>query len=227
MRESLVEKEARVEKVVSKLKRYYPDAHCALNHSNPLELLVATILSAQCTDARVNLTTPELFAKFKTAQDYAQATLDDLEFHLRSINFYRNKAKALKGMGQKLVEEHAGEVPRELDALTALPGVGRKTANVVLGNAFDIATGIVVDTHVKRVAFRLGFTKKLEPEKVEKDLLTLIPKKDWIMISHLLIFHGRQICKARRPLCEKCVLEAECPKKGVVIPQEPLTQTRA
>lgn len=215
-RENFDQKKKRAATIIRKLKRYYPDAHCALHHSTPLELLVATILSAQCTDERVNKVTPDLFRRYPNAEGYASASLSELEHIIRSVNFFRNKAKALKGMGEKLIGEYSGEVPRDLDALTSLPGVGRKTANVVLGNAFNIATGIVVDTHVKRVAFRLGLTSQLTPEKVEADLLALIPRKDWVLISHLLIFHGRQICKARRPLCESCFLEGECPKKGVV-----------
>ena len=215
MKEKLAQKKDRTGTIIRKLKRYYPDAHCALHHSNPLELLVATILSAQCTDERVNKSTPDIFAAYKTADDYATAPLADIEHHLRSINFFRSKAKALKGMGEKLRDEFGGEVPREMDQLTHLPGVGRKTANVVLGNAFGIATGIVVDTHVKRLSYRLGLTQQKTPEKVETDLLTLVPKKDWVLISHLLITHGRQICKARTPECEKCFLEGDCPKKGV------------
>lgn len=215
MKESREQKKTRTATIIRKLKRYYPDAHCALHHSNPLELLIATILSAQCTDERVNMVTKDLFKRYKTARDYAKADPDQLEQDIRSINFFRTKAKALRGTGEKLEHEYGGEVPRELDQLTELPGVGRKTANVVLGNAFNIAHGIVVDTHVKRVSFRLGLTTGKTPDKVEEDLLQLVPKKDWVQIAHLLIFHGRQICKARRPLCEKCVLEGECPKKGV------------
>lgn len=216
MREKLEEKKERTATIIRKLKRYYPDAECALDHRNPLELLVATILSAQCTDERVNKTTPELFRAYPTADDFARAPVEEIEHHLRSINFFRNKAKALRGMGEKLRDLHGGEVPREIEALTHLPGVGRKTANVVLGNAFNIAEGIVVDTHVKRLAYRLGLTTQKTPEKVEVDLLALVPKKDWVIISHLLIYQGRQICKARTPLCEKCPLEGECPKKGVM-----------
>lgn len=215
MKLKLDQKIERTGTIIRTLKRYYPDAHCALVHSNPLELLVATILSAQCTDERVNKTTVDLFATYKTAADYEAASLDDLEYHLRSINFFRNKAKSLKGMGAKLQSDHAGQVPRDLEALTHLPGVGRKTANVVLGNAFGIATGIVVDTHVKRLAYRLGLTRQKTPEKVEVDLQKLVPIEDWVLISHLLIYHGRQICKARSPACEKCFLESDCPKKGV------------
>jgi endonuclease-3 len=218
MREKPEQRQTRARTIVGKLKRYYPDAHCALNHSNALELLIATILSAQCTDERVNIVTTSLFAKYKSANDYAKAELKDLESEIRSTGFFHNKAKALKGTGRKLVEEHGGEVPRDLDALTKLPGVGRKTANVVLGNAFGIACGIVVDTHVKRLAYRLGLTGAKTPEKVELDLQPLISKGDWILISHLLISHGRKICKARKPQCEKCFLEGVCPKKGVVDP---------
>jgi endonuclease-3 len=215
MKESAIKKQERAKVILRKLKRYYPNAKCALNHTNPLELLVATILSAQCTDERVNIVTKSLFDRFRSAEDYAKAPVEKIEDEIRTVNFFRNKAKALKGMGRKLVEEHDGQVPRDLDELVQLPGVGRKTANVVLGNAFNITTGIVVDTHVKRVAYRLGLTSATTPEKVELDLHTLIPKSDWILVSHLLIFHGRQICKARRPLCEKCPIEGECPKKGV------------
>lgn len=215
MRETVAQRQQRTQTIIQKLKRYYPDAHCALHHSNPLELLVATILSAQCTDERVNMVTPQLFKHYRTAADYAAADLPKLEEQIRSTGFFRSKAKSLKGMGTGLQERFGGEVPRELDALTGLPGVGRKTANVVLGNAFGIATGIVVDTHVKRLAFRLGLTTAKTPEKVEEDLLKLVPKKDWINFSHWLIFHGRQICKARKPACEICPLEGECPKRGV------------
>jgi len=215
MRENFGQKKERTATIIRKLKRYYPDAHCALDHSNPLELLVATILSAQCTDERVNKSTPELFAAYPTAEDYAEAPLADIEHHLRAINFFRNKAKALKGMGQKLRDEHSGVVPQKLEELIEIPGVGRKTANVVLGNAFNITEGIVVDTHVKRLSYRLGLTSQKTPEKVEIDLRALVPKEDWVIISHLLIFHGRQICKARSPQCEKCFLEGDCPKKGV------------
>lgn len=219
MREKTSERQERAKTIIRKLKRYYPDAKCALNHTNSLELLVATILSAQCTDERVNMVTPALFERFPTAQDYAKGPVEKIEDEIRTVNFFRNKAKALKGMGRKLVEEFNGEVPADLDALVQLPGVGRKTANVVLGNAFNIATGIVVDTHVKRVAYRLGLTSAQTPEKVELDLHTLVPKSDWILISHLLIFHGRQICKARTPLCGKCPIEGDCPKKGVTKPK--------
>lgn len=215
MRETQSQREQRTKVIIQKLKRYYPDAHCALDHRNALELLIATILSAQCTDERVNLVTKSLFKHYRTAQDYAEADLTHLEQEIKSTGFFRSKAKSLKGTGLKLRDEYGGEVPADLNALTSLPGVGRKTANVVLGNAFHIALGIVVDTHVKRVAFRLGLTAAKTPEKVEEDLLKLVPKKDWIDFSHWLIFHGRQVCKARKPQCEVCPLEGDCPKRGV------------
>jgi endonuclease-3 len=216
-RESNSQRSERVKVILRKLKRYYPDAHCALVHSTPLELLVATVLSAQCTDERVNVVTKDLFQHYKTAQDYAEAPLADLESRIRSTGFFRSKAKSLQGIGQKLVAHHGGKVPQEVEALVQLPGVGRKTANVVLGVAFGIANGVVVDTHVKRLAFRLGLTNHKTPEKVEADLQKLIPKSQWIQFSHELIFHGRKICKARRPQCEICPLEGECPKRGVAI----------
>ncbi|MBX3021024.1 MAG: endonuclease III [Bdellovibrionales bacterium] len=215
MRESFEKRRARTQTIIQRLKRYYPDAHCALHHSNPLELLVATILSAQCTDERVNMVTPALFKKYKKAADYAAADLSQLEAMIRSTGFFRAKAKSLKGMGEGLVKDHHGEVPKDLEQMMKLPGVGRKTANVVLGNAFGMATGIVVDTHVKRLSFRLGLTSAKAPDKVEQDLVQLVPKKDWINFSHWLIFHGRRICKARKPQCEICPLEGECPKNGV------------
>lgn len=215
MKESLAEKKSRTKTIIQKLKRYYPDAHCALVHSSPLELLVATILSAQCTDERVNIVTKDLFHRYRSVQAFADAPLTDLEERIKSTGFFRAKAKSLQGTAKKIVAEYGGKVPRTMEQLLTLPGVGRKTANVVLGNAFAIATGIVVDTHVKRLAFRLGLTTATLPQKVEDDLLPLVPKLDWILFSHLLIFHGRQICKARRPQCEKCFLEGVCPKRGV------------
>jgi endonuclease III len=215
MRESFTAKKSRTKTIIQRLKRYYPDAHCALDHTNPLELLIATILSAQCTDERVNIVTKTLFARYKTPQDYANAEPSELENIIKSTGFYRAKAKSLMGTGKILLEKFGGEIPRDMEQLRTLPGVGRKTANVVLGNAFNITSGIVVDTHVKRLAFRLGQTTHKPPEKVEADLEKLVPHEDWIHYSHLLIFHGRQICKARRPLCEKCFLEGLCPKRGV------------
>lgn len=215
MKETAVQRQARAKVIIRKLKRYYPDAHCALDHGNALELLVATILSAQCTDERVNIVTRDLFKQYRSAADYAGTDPARLEAVIRPTGFFRSKAKALKGMGARLVAEYGGKVPADLEALMSLPGVGRKTANVVLGNAFDIACGIVVDTHVKRLAYRLGLTKEKTPDKVERDLLELVPRADWINFSHWLIFHGRRICKARRPQCEVCPLEGECPKVGV------------
>lgn len=215
MKESLDGRKARLKLILQRLKRYYPDAHCALHHTRPLELTVATILSAQCTDERVNLVTPALFKRYPTAAAYADADTNELEGLIKSTGFFRAKAKSLKGMGQVLTERFGGEIPRTVDELTSLPGVGRKTANVVLGNAFNIASGIVVDTHVKRLAYRLGLSEAKVPEKVEIDLLELVPRKEWILLPHLLIFHGRQICKARKPSCEICPIEGECPKRGV------------
>jgi len=215
MRESSEQKRRRTKTIIEKLKTYYPAAHCALHHNSALQLLVATILSAQCTDERVNIVTKDLFKKFKSAKDYAGASLPALEKIIKSTGFFRAKAKSLKGMGEKLVKQHGGEVPADMDSLVKLPGVGRKTANVVLGNAFQIASGIVVDTHVKRLSYRLGLTKSENPEKVEKDLFELVPKEDWIQWPHWLIYHGRQICKARKPACERCFLEGDCPKCGV------------
>jgi len=215
MRETLGKRGSRLKTIIEKLKLYYPDAHCALNHNNALELLAATILSAQCTDERVNLVTKDLFKKYRQARDYAAAKLPEIEKIIKSAGFFRTKAKSLKGMGRMLVDDYGGEVPDDLEKLVKLPGVGLKTANVVLGNVFHKACGIVVDTHVKRLSFRLGLTSKLTPEGVEEDLLKMVPKADWIMFSHWLIFHGRQICKARKPACERCFLEGDCPKRGV------------
>lgn len=197
--------------VYKRLKKLYPDAHCELNHSNPFELLVATILSAQCTDVRVNMVTPELFKKFPTPQKMAAAKLSDMEEAIKSINFFKNKSKALIACAQALVENHSSKVPKTIEELTALPGVGRKTANVVLGNAFNINTGIVVDTHVKRTTHLLGLTKNTDPVKVEQDLMKLFPNETWTEISHLLIFLGRRTCIARRPQCDLCVLKDICP----------------
>jgi endonuclease-3 len=201
--------------VLKLLKKYYPDAHCALNHRNAFELLVATILSAQCTDERVNIVTVELFEKYPTAEKMAKAPIEDLERIIRSAGFYKNKAKNIKACAQALVENHGSQVPDKMEDLVKLAGVGRKTANVVLGNAFDIASGIVVDTHVARLSYRLGWVKTDDPVQIEKKLCEFVPKKNWIMLSHELIFHGRKTCKARRPLCETCFLFEHCPKKGV------------
>lgn len=195
------------------LARYYPDAHCALNFTTPYELLVATILSAQCTDERVNMVTPALFKKFGTPQKMAKASLEEVEELIRSTGFYKNKAKNIVTCAQTLVEDHGGQVPQDLESLVALAGVGRKTANVVLGNAFGIPSGVVVDTHVTRLANRFGWVKTENAVAIERVLSKLIPEKDWIMLSHWLIAHGRAVCKARKPHCEKCFLESECPQR--------------
>lgn len=202
-------------KIVRELKAAYPEAICALTHANAFELLVATILSAQCTDARVNLVTPHLFKRFPDARSLARAKQRELERLIRSTGFFRAKASNLIGMANALVERHDGEVPRELDSLTALPGVGRKTAHVVLGTAFGIPSGVVVDTHVKRLAFRLGLTDHTDPARIENDLAAAVPKSEWIGLSHRLILHGRQVCIARRPRCADCSLNSICPKRGV------------
>jgi endonuclease III len=203
---------ARVTAVLPILKKTYPAAKCSLDHRSPLELLVATILSAQCTDERVNLVTKDLFKKYRTAQDYADAPPDQLERDIQSTGFFRNKAKSLRGMGRALTDEHDGKVPDTMDALTHLPGVGRKTANVVLGNAFDQNVGVVVDTHVTRVANRLGLTDHaVDAAKIEQDLMQVVPQDEWTLWSHLLIHHGRQICQARKPKCDQCPLLAHCP----------------
>ena len=201
----------RIGPIIKTLKRQYPDAKCALEHADSLELLVATILSAQCTDARVNLVTKDLFRKYRSAEDYANANPEEFEQEIRSTGFFRNKTKSILGMAQALVDHHGGKVPASMDELTALPGVGRKTANVVLGNAFGIDEGIVVDTHVNRLANRLKLTSKSDPEKIERDLMKLVPKRDWTVFSHLLILHGRQVCSARAPKCEICPISARCP----------------
>ncbi|MDR0534231.1 MAG: endonuclease III [Verrucomicrobiales bacterium] len=198
------------------LKQTYPDAHCELDFANPLQLLVATILSAQCTDVRVNMVTPKLFAKYKTARDYANSELPELEDIIRSTGFFRNKAKNIRACCRQLVANHRGEVPQTMEELYVLPGVGRKTANVVLGNAFNINEGVVVDTHVSRLAARLGITRQKDPVKIEKDLMKLIPREDWALLSHLLIWHGRRRCKARNPDCPHCELQKLCPSFGKV-----------
>jgi endonuclease-3 len=201
----------RTRKLISLLKKSYPDARCSLNHTSALELLVATILSAQCTDERVNLVTVDLFRKYRRPADYLNVPAQELEQDIRSTGFYRNKTKAIQGACRIISEQHQGNVPDELDALLALPGVARKTANVVLGNAFGITSGIVVDTHVARLALRLGLSEALQPEKIERDLMLLVPRRDWINFSHLLIAHGRKVCKARTPLCDVCPVEKLCP----------------
>lgn len=204
----------RVRAILKGLAKLYPDAHCALHFNNPLQLLIATILSAQCTDVRVNMVTPALFKRYPDAAAFAGADLGELEKMIQSTGFFRNKAKSIKTCCQKLVDEHGGEVPGTLEELVPLPGVGRKTANVVLGNAFDVP-GITVDTHVGRLSRRLGLTENEDAVKVEHDLMEIIPKKEWTMFSHRMIFHGRQVCFARNPRCDECTLAKNCPKVGV------------
>lgn len=206
--------------VYERLKKLYPDAHCELNHSNPFELLIATILSAQCTDVRVNMVTPALFKKYPTALKLSKAKLEDVEEAIKSINFYKNKSKSLIGCAQLLMTKFQGEVPRTVEELSELAGVGRKTANVVLGNAFNINTGIVVDTHVKRTSLLLGLTKETDPVKVEEDLMKLFPNEVWTELSHLLIFLGRRTCIARRPQCDLCSLKDLCGFKKTALKVE-------
>ena len=201
--------------LLAALPKIYPDAHCELNHRNPLELLIATILSAQCTDKRVNLVTTELFKKYRSAADFATAPLADLEEAVKTTGFFRNKAKNIQACCRQLLEKHGGEVPRSMDELTALAGAGRKTANVVLGNAFGINVGVVVDTHVARLSQRLGLTRETTPEKIEADLMKLIPQGQWTLFSHWLIWHGRRRCDARKPACAACELQTLCPRTGV------------
>jgi endonuclease-3 len=201
----------RTKKIIARLRKAYPDAHCSLNYSNPLELLVATILSAQCTDERVNIVTAGLFRKYRKAEDFINVEQTELEQNIRSTGFYRNKAKAIQGACRIIVEQHGGRVPSTLDELIELPGVARKTANVVLGNAFGISSGVVVDTHVGRLSQRLGLTANEQPEKIERDLIELVPQKDWVDFAHLMIYHGRAVCKARKPECASCTLEDLCP----------------
>jgi endonuclease-3 len=201
----------RAPEILTRLRAAYPDARCALDHRGAFELLCATILSAQCTDVRVNLVTPVLFGRYPTPEALAQAKQADVEEIIRSTGFFRNKARSLIGMAQALVADHGGEVPRTMEQLRSLPGVGRKTANVILGNAYGINEGITVDTHVTRLSRLLGLTRHADPVKIEQDLMALFPRDQWALLSHLLIFHGRQICVARRPRCQDCVLSDLCP----------------
>jgi endonuclease III len=217
-RESLAQKTARAQQIAAELHRAYPDAHCELNFTNPLELLVATILSAQCTDKQVNIVTADLFRKYRRAEDYANAPLPELENDIRRIGLFRSKAKNLQACCRTLVEKHGGEVPRTMEDLTALGGVGRKTANVVLGNAFNIKVGVVVDTHVARLSNRLGLTRETSPEKIERDLQKLLPRDQWCLFSHQLIWHGRRRCFARSPDCANCEVLSLCPRIGVAKP---------
>jgi endonuclease-3 len=205
------DKKKRTLEIIKKLKKAYPDAHCALNHTNAFELLIATILSAQCTDERVNIVTADLFRKYRGPHDYLGVLQEELEHDIHSTGFFRNKAKNIQAACKRITEEFDGEVPQTMDEILTLGGVARKTANVVLGNAFGIASGVVVDTHVSRLSQRLGLTENENAEKIEQDLSELVPKKDWIMFPHWLITHGRQICQARKPKCYECVLAKLCP----------------
>lgn len=200
-----------VRAIIAELRRLYPHAACSLHFSNPLELLIATQLSAQCTDERVNQVTATLFKKYRSAADYAHASQEELEQDIRSTGFYRNKARNIRAACQRILDEYGGEVPRTMPDLLSLAGVARKTANVVLGNGFGIVVGFVVDTHIGRLARRLGWTSNKDPVKVEQDLMRIIPQQDWLDLSHLLIFHGRAICDARKPLCTQCTLAQLCP----------------
>jgi endonuclease III len=202
-------------KIVKALGREYPDAACALQFRNPLELLVATILSAQCTDERVNRVTKELFRKYRSAADYARAPQEDFEREIQSTGFFRSKAKSIIGTCRAIEERFGGKVPKDLEALVELPGIGRKTANVVLGTAYGIASGVVVDTHVTRLSRRLGLSAQKDPAKIERDLMELVPKSQWVAFSHRMIHHGRRICVARKPKCDQCPLEPFCPRIGV------------
>ena len=213
-RELSPEEKERLQKILERLKAAYPDAKIALKFSNPLELLVATILSAQCTDERVNQVTKTLFKKYRTAKDYAEAPLEELAEDIRPTGFYQQKAKYIKEAARMIVEEFGGEVPRLMEEMLRMPGVARKTANIVLANAYGVVEGIPVDTHVRRLAQRLGFSQEKDPNKIERDLMALIPREDWAFIPYVLQQHGREICKARKPLCEKCVVKDLCPSRG-------------
>ncbi|MGB2752410.1 MAG: endonuclease III [Pyrinomonadaceae bacterium] len=210
------DKKQRTAEIIKRLKKAYPDAHCALVHTNAFELLVATILSAQCTDVRVNIVTADLFRKYRGPEDFLSVAQTELEKDIHSTGFYRNKAKNIQAACKRLIEVYGGNVPQTMDDLLTLGGVARKTANVVMGNAFGIASGVVVDTHVSRLSQRLGLTKEKTPEKIERDLEKLVPKKNWVMFPHWMIYHGRQICEARKPKCGECTLADICPKIGVV-----------
>lgn len=219
-RETPDELKKRVREVIRRLKRVYPDAKCSLNHSNPFQLLIATILSAQCTDERVNMVTADLFRKYRKPEDYLKVPAQELEKDIQSTGFFRNKTRSIQGTSKVLTEEYGGQVPHTMDELLELPGVARKTANVVLGNAFGVKAGVVVDTHVTRLSHRLAFSAQNTAEKIELDLIQIVPKRDWVIFPHLMIYHGRKICKARNPLCAECVIEKHCPssylKTGVM-----------
>ncbi len=215
------EEKQRTRKIIRLLRRTYPEARCSLNHSNPLELLIATILSAQCTDERVNKVTAELFRKYRNCDDYLRVPQSELEQDIHSTGFFRNKAKSIQGACRMISENFAGRVPDDFESLLGLPGVARKTANVVMGNAFGVASGVVVDTHVQRLSRRLGLSHQDQPEKIERDLMEMVPKKDWIDFSHLLIYHGRNVCKARNPLCGECSVEPLCPSSSLKTGETP------
>ena len=207
---NLQAKKQKARKIIPLLRQLYPDIRCELDYKNPIQLLAAVILSAQCTDKRVNLVTPALFQKYKTAKDFARACPVELETIIRSTGFYKNKAKSIIGAFKAIEEKHGGEVPRNIDDLVKLPGVGRKTANVILGVAYHIESGVVVDTHVKRITNRFGLTKQQDPVKIEQELVQILPKEEWIDFSHLVIFHGRRLCFARKPNCPQCPIQKEC-----------------
>jgi endonuclease III len=215
MHESSTARKARALRILAILKKTYPGAKCSLDYKTPLQLLVATMLSAQCTDQRVNMVTPALFARYRTAADFAGADIPELEKMVRSTGFYRNKAANIKASCRIIVERHGGKVPGGMEEILELPGVARKTANIVLGNVYGVLEGIPVDTHARRISYLLGLTKNTDPEKIEKDLLELIPKQDRLNISNLFVHHGRALCIARRPLCSKCPLNRLCPKIGL------------
>lgn len=217
----------RTAEIIKRLKKAYPDAHCALSHTNAFELLIATILSAQCTDVRVNIVTADLFRKYRGPQDFLNVSQKELEKEIHSTGFFRNKAKNIQAACHRIIAEYGGNVPQTMSELLTLGGVARKTANVVMGNAFGIASGVVVDTHVSRLSQRLGLTKNTTPEKIEKDLIHLVPKRNWVMFSHWLIFHGRQICYARKPKCPECVLADICPSRELFYPTIPQTSARS
>jgi endonuclease-3 len=202
-------------KLAAGLFKIHPDATCALNHENPFQLAIATILSAQCTDERVNIVTKDLFKKYKTPKAFASAKQEELEEDIRSTGFYKNKTKSILGFSKAIVEQFGGEIPQDMDTLVKLPGVGRKTANVILGTGFGLATGVVVDTHVSRLSQRMGLTTEEDPVKIERDLMELLPQEDWIAFSHAMIWHGRKICDARKPKCDACPLNRDCPKIGI------------
>jgi endonuclease-3 len=204
-----------ISRIIQLLKKRFPNAECTLNYENPLQLLIATILSAQCTDARVNIVTKSLFQKYRRPEDFVKVKSEELEKDIRSTGFYRNKAKNIQGTCKRIIENFEGKVPETMEDLLTLPGVARKTANVVLGNAYGLAEGVVVDTHVQRISKRLGLTEESSPQKIEVDLMRILPRKEWIQFSHLLILHGRTTCKAIKPLCSECAVEDLCPKIGV------------